>query len=549
MERNLERMAGRRYDLLVIGGGINGTAILRDAALRGLRAALVEGEDFGWGTTARSTRLIHGGLRYLEHFEFGLVREGLREREILLRTAGHLVRPLPFLTPLYAHSRVGPIKLKMGMLLYDLLSWGKSLPSHRWYDKGTTLRLEPGLTERGLAGAMLYYDGQVELPERLCLENLLQAVQHGADVANYAPVRELVLEGRAVKGAVVEDALTGARYTLFARVVVNATGPWVDLFSSRMLKPGSNRMRLTKGTHILLPPFVNHAIVILAESDGRLFFALPWRGYTLVGTTDTDFEGDPGRVRPSGDEIEYLLRETRRIFPRAPLGPVYWATAGVRPLARDGAGDAGATSRRHRIVDHREEGYEGILSVLGGKITNQRFVAEETVDIAAKMLRTPARSVTARRPYYGAVSGDFERFVERAAAEHTGSFGLTEAQVRRLARTYAGALPRLLDRIRKEPRLARPLVDGHPATLVEVHYGVEVEMVQRTQDFLLRRTGLGLDADLALELAPRVADAIGALRGWDRRRVEQDVEDYLAAIEPMRVDEAAWRALEADQGK
>src|SRR5690625_5228971 len=285
MKRNITNMQTTEYDVLIIGGGINGTAVARDAALRGMKTALVEKEDFGYGTTSRSTRLIHGGLRYLETFDFGLVREGLREREVLLRTAPHLVKPLPFLVPVYKGDNVGLFKLRAGMILYDLLSWDKSMPSYRFLSADEALQEEPHLKRENLSGAMIYYDGQVELPERVSVENVMQAAEAGADIANHAEVTEYIWEGNRVVGAHIRDTLTNETLDIRAKYVVNAGGPWIDEMNTRLLKQYKPQMRLTKGIHLLVPRMVNHAIVLLAQSDGRLFFAVPYYDYTLIGTT------------------------------------------------------------------------------------------------------------------------------------------------------------------------------------------------------------------------------------------------------------------------
>ena len=417
MKRQLEQMATKEYDVLIIGGGINGTAVARDAALRGLRTALVEKEDFGYGTTSRSTRLIHGGLRYLEHFDFGLVREGLREREVLLKTAPHLVKPLPFLVPVYKGDRVGIPKLRAGMILYDLLSWDKSMPSHRFLKVQEALEKEPLLNSENLVGAMVYYDGQVEMPERVSVENVLQAAEHGADIANHALVEKYLMDGARVVGARVRDLLTDKVYDVKAKFVVNAAGPWIDEMNSKLLEKYRPRMRLTKGIHLLIPQIVNHAIVLLAQSDGRLFFAVPYQGYTLIGTTDTDYAGDLDDIRATRDEVEYLVAETRRVFPSLPTDEIYYTTAGLRPLVRVEGKSEGATSRKHKIVDHAQDGYDGLLSLLGGKITSQRFFAEQTVDLITKRMGLKVPSPTRTKPFYGGDFDDLTRLQDEVVRE------------------------------------------------------------------------------------------------------------------------------------
>lgn len=533
MKRQLEHMKGREYDVLIIGGGINGTAVARDAALRGLSTALVEKEDFGYGTTARSTRLIHGGLRYLEHFDFGLVREGLREREILLKTAPHLVKPLPFLVPVYKGDRVGIPKLKAGMILYDLLSWDKSMPSHRFLKPQEALEKEPHLTSENLVGAMVYYDGQVEFPERVSVENVMQAAEHGAHIANHAMVEEYLWEGRRVVGARVRDTLTGSTFDIRAKYVVNASGPWIDEMNKALLDTYKPQMRLTKGIHLLIPKVVNHAIVLLAQSDGRLFFAVPYRGYTLIGTTDTDYQGDLDDIRANREEVEYLLAETKRVFPTLPTDEIYYTTAGLRPLVRAEGKSEGATSRKHKIVDHRVDGIDGLLSLPGGKITSQRFFAEQTVDLITKRLGMKVASKTRTLPFPG---GGFDdaNVLERSLVEEFGGKGISKSHIGRLIGLYGTKTRDILELAVREPELAQPVTPDSDILGAEVVYTVEHEMAVTTTDFMMRRSGQGLAPGQGLTEAPRVAAIIGELLGRDEAAIEQDVKDYHAFVDAMQ---------------
>jgi glycerol-3-phosphate dehydrogenase len=289
----------QHFDVIIIGAGINGAGIARDAAMRGLKVLLVDKSDPGSGTTSASTRLIHGGLRYLEHYEFGLVRESLRERETLLKIAPHLVRPLPITIPIYKHSRRGRATIRAGMIAYDLLSIGKSLPRHRMLSRRETLKQLPGLNPEGLLGSALYYDAQVEFPERLVLENVLAAREHGAEVLTYTRVTKLLTEGDSVSAVefVCEDGQTSC---VRADVVVNATGPWVDRLLEQAPVQSPRLIGGTKGSHIVVPAFdgaPTTAIYIEAQSDRRPFFIIPWNGNYLIGTTDVRFEDDPDEVR------------------------------------------------------------------------------------------------------------------------------------------------------------------------------------------------------------------------------------------------------------
>lgn len=531
MERDPNKLAETELDVLVIGGGITGAGVARDAALRGLRVGLVEMRDFGWGTTARSTRLAHGGLRYLEMFHFGLVRESLRERELLLKQAPHLVRPLPFLVPVYRTTRRGPLAIRLGMRIYDLLSYDKSLPTFRWYRRDELLRMEPNLTGSDLLGGALYFDAQIVLPERLCLENVQSAVHDGALVANYVAAEAIEVEeapqddASADQGRVhvmLRDLLSGDQFAVTARVVVNATGPWSD----QLGVSGAPQLRTTKGAHLLVPKLTEHAIVMLAERDGRIFFVIPWQEYSLIGTTDTDFEGDPGTAKADEVDVRYLIEETRRYFPHATIDPVYVTMAGVRPLLKqEGVDHPSSVSREHKIVDSHPGASYGILSVLGGKLTTYRSMAAEAVDQLARKLGNNAPSRTRDLPVYGGDFASMDALVD-ALRKASGTLGLSEVTLRRIAQVYGSQGHRIVALCHKDPRLARPIVDGAPDILAQVVYGVQAEMVRRSSDFIMRRTGIGLGQGTGEAAYPAVAALLREHLRWDDEETAQDRQDF-----------------------
>lgn len=539
MERSLAKMAAARFDLLVIGGGVNGSAIARDAALRGMRVALVEKRDFGWGTTARSTRLVHGGLRYLAHLDFALVREGLREREILLRTAPHLVRPMSFLTPVFDDTPTSFLALRLGMWLYDKLAWERSVPPHRTLSRAATLGEAPGIRPQGLRGALLYYDGQIAYPERLVAENLLQASEYGAQVANHAAVERLLVQGGKVGGAVVYDELASTPFEVRAELVVNAAGPWIDHLNDRWLPRYSEQLRLTKGIHLLTPRVSKHAVVLLAKRDGRLFFAVPWEGSSLIGTTDTDFTGDPDDVVADEDEVQYLIEESRRNFPGLRIDSVEYTTAGLRPLAAaPGRGATGssvsAVSRRHRLVDHAADGADGLLSVIGGKITNQRRVAEEAVNWAAKRLGHASPCRTGTQPHYGGDLESWGQFEPEAVRRGVEQYGLTSACAQRLVRLYGSWFEAVLRPAGADRTLLRPVAPQSLLLGAEVMYAAQVEMARHTSDVLLRRTGLGLLPGQGRKEAPAVAELLGAVYGRTSDEVAHDLACYRDELAQMQ---------------
>ena len=376
------------YDVVIIGAGINGAGIARDAAMRGLKVLLIDKGDPGCGTTSASTRLIHGGLRYLEHFEFGLVRESLRERETLLKIAPHLVKPLPIAIPIYKAGRRGRLTIHAGMILYDLLSWGKSLPGHRMLSRAQTLERWPGLNPEGLVGSALYYDAQVEFPERLVQENVRSAREFGAEVLTHTLVTGFAVENGKVSGVelVSED---GQKHFAEAGMVINAAGPWIDYVLEQVPVESPKLIGGTKGSHLIVPSFPTapaNAIYLEARSDGRPIFIIPWNKQYLIGTTDVRFEDNPDEVRCEQWEIDYLLAETNLAFPGAGLtrGNILDTYSGVRPLPVTGDKAEENITRRHFIREHPR--LPNLLSIVGGKLTTYRSLAEECVDLIFRKL-------------------------------------------------------------------------------------------------------------------------------------------------------------------
>jgi len=542
------RLGEETWDLLVIGGGITGAAAARDAAGRGLKVALVEANDLGSGTSSASSRLVHGGLRYLETFDFRLVFEASAERRRLLALAPHLVHPLPFVFPVFRGGPTPFYKLRAGMWLYDGLSLFRNIARHTILSADDVRREEPGLRADGLMGAARYHDASVD-DARLTLANARGAHEAGAAVVPHAEVVGFLQDGGGVRGARVRDCLGAARETteVRARVVLNATGPWSDTLR-RLADPGAPaRLRPTKGVHLMLKRERvgnRSAIIFQSPVDGRVMFVLPWGLHTYVGTTDTDYDGSPAEVRAEPEDVRYLLESANSVFPAAALteADVLSTWAGVRPLlaphrsANEGL-SAGATSREHEIWWDRS----GLLSIGGGKLTTYRVMARQVVDRAARRLREKhgvesGVSPTADLPLPGAPDGPWEEFLARLRAD-AAALGVGEDAGEHLARAYGDDALALLDAVRADPSLGARIADGLPYVWAEVAHAVRAEMAMTLRDVMERRLHLFHEAaDGGLSAARQVAGRMAREPGiaWDDAEVERQLESYREAVESTR---------------
>ena len=494
--------------MVIVGGGINGCMLARETARAGLCTALVEKLDFGAGVTSRSTRLIHGGLRYLERFQFGLVRESLRDREVLLRDFKGLVEPRAFLLPHYRSDTRPAWYIAAGLALYRLLGAGGSSPAPRRMSAAETLALQPGLDPQDLQCGFEYFDCQAEFPERLALEAALQAAEAGAEIGNHTRATGFVIRRSAVEGIHVEGP--DGKDVLRGRLVVNAAGAWIDRVLALLPDPPRDPLlRLVNGAHIVVrgfPGSPRHAVYREARSDNRPFFVIPWRGLHLIGTTESTFEGDPDTVAPSRQEMQYLIDETNHLFPAAALQPesVLYAYCGSRPLVNAKGANLNAVSRGHAVVDHeRTDGIQGLLTMAGGKLTTAPTFATETLRVVARKLGVPIRQT------------------EPSAAAHAANDAPP-----RIARLYGPRALELMRYMKSAPELSRPLCAGCETTHGEILFAVERERARTLGDILLRRIGLAFDGRHDPSLARRVAAVAGPALGWDESRQAREVARY-----------------------
>lgn len=536
MFRNIQGMSGKRHDVFVIGGGITGAFIAWDCSLRGLKVALVDKGDFGAATSAATSKLIHGGLRYLKSLEVGLVRESLQERRILQIIAPHQVYPIPFVFPAYGWGMRGLPAVLSAMVFYDTLSYDrkwindddKKIPVHGKFTAEEVLEKAPVLDPRELKGGALYYDCQMYSPERLTLEVISSAHEYGANVANYAFAEDLVISGDRVKGVRVRDLLSDKLYEVRAEVTVNAAGPWADLLLGKARGVKHHGMIRSKGIHIITKPLHKDHAVVLQTKGGRHFFILPWRGHSLIGTTDMVYKGDPDDFRVTRKDIFNFLDEINQTVPSAGLKPsdVLSQYGGLRPIVEKETSveiEVYDASRKYEISDHEQkDGIKGFITAIGGKYTTSRNMARLLVDIVCKKLgRGNIPCLTHTTPLFGGEIGRYASFVERAKKKKPG--GLSDPAIENLCRNYGSRYPDVMQCNQK--KCFDAICDQFPDIWAEVYYAIHEEMSLRLSDVLFRRTGLCTLGNPGHKVIEMVADVMARELKWGKSRKRNEIEN------------------------
>jgi glycerol-3-phosphate dehydrogenase len=554
----IEAIAGQRFEVVVIGGGITGAGVALDAASRGYSVALLERGDYAVGTSSRSSKMIHGGLRYLQNLDLGLVREALLERQLMVQLAPHLVYPTPFLIPSFGEDRRDR-KVGAGLNMYDVMATTRvgrsrremrsskdededfywSPDRHRTIDRDELLEMVPSLEPRDPNDAYLFYDCQTD-DVRLVLTILGEAERFGAVMLNGAEVTDVLSADGRASGVAVLESESGERFEVEADNVVNATGVFADRIRPEEVIEEEDvpRIKPSRGTHLLIDRerlSTGSAACIVPAGSGRQIFALPWYGRTLVGTTDNDYEGDTEHPHPSDDDVAYLLAAVNDFFGlELGRGDLVGAYAGVRPLLATG------DPKKSVDISRKAELYEtssGMLTITGGKLTTWRRMAKMTVDRLVEREGREAPCHTAEIPL-----GMPARPEDLGAPE-----GVGEESLEQLGFRYGHAARTVLKLAREDPKLAAPIVEGRPDLLAEVVVAARLEQARTVADVLLRRTRLGLLAAPQLRdgaVARRVAEALGGELGWSRRQVRREADDWPAAVAEAGVDPASRGASE-----
>ena len=517
----------------MIGGGITGAAVAYDAASRGLRVALVEKSDFGCATSAATSKVIHGGLRYLKTFEFGLVRESLGERRIMENIAPNFVYPMRFM---FINPR---FDMKIGLHVYDLLAYdkrftwdrSKKIPNNYGLSRDEVIREEPNVKRDGLKGARVFYDCQCISPERLTLTFIKSAVHYGAKVSNYTKVEDFVITGGGgITGIVARDLLDGSTHTISGKVIVNCTGPWADITLKLAKKADANeKIRRSEGIHLIVKRLTsNHAVGTMVKKQH--FFLIPWRGHSLIGTTDKEYDGDPDDYCVTRQSIQELLDTVNGDFGNdnfIQYNDVLFAYGGLRPLLDAKGEDVHTTTRKYEIFDHADEGLSGFITVEGGKYTTSRNLAKNVLKAVEKRLGGKlGKCKTDTRRLVGCEIEDIEKFIGDIKQENS---DFTTTTVEYLGRNYGTEYDRVLTLARKDSRLAE-VVNDDGEILAQVIYAIQHEMAVTLKDIFFRRTGIGTLGNPGKKVVAKVADIAAGEFGWSAERKQKEILDIQKAF-------------------
>ena len=524
----------KEYDLVIIGGGITGAAVAYDAASRGLSVALLERDDFGSKTSSATSKLIHGGLRYLANFELGLVRESLRERRILENIAPNFVYPIPnMIITDKKFIKSAKFAIKLGMILYDILSfdkkftWDKSkkLTAHRSMSRGETIKEEPLVEKSDLTGSLVYYDCASIFPERLTLAFIKSALFSGAEAANYMEVTGFTFNGNRVTGVTAKDKTRDKKVSVSGKLVINCAGPWADRVLNLTGKnPHEEVLRRSEGIHIITKKLTEKHLVTAMTPSGRHIFIIPWRGYSIIGTTDKEYLGSPDDWKVTRESIDELIAEINASFSekiKISYTDVLHSYGGLRPLVEDQTEDVYESSRKYEIFDNSKDGIEGLLTVEGGKYTTSRNLALHVVNEACNKLNIKAvKSETDKNYLAGSEIEDIEAFVQYCISLYD---KFDKRQVEYLARIYGTEIDNIMNLASRDKKLSE-ILNNDGEILAQVAYAVNEEMAFTLNDILFRRTGIGTLGHPGKDVLKKVADTAAKILGWDASRKKAEID-------------------------
>lgn len=536
LKRYIEEGGPDKFDLVIVGGGITGAAVAYIAAARGLSVALFEKKDYGGATSAATSKLIHGGLRYLANGELKLVRESLRERRILGNIAPNFVYPLPFILPMYKRWRGNIWKMLMGMYLYDALSYdkkdtwdrSKKLENHRLINHRKTIRVEPNLKKENLRNAFYFFDYQSIFPERLTLAFIKSAAEYGASVSNYTPVEGFVFgDGRKITGVRVKDIFTGRTREVHAGLVVNCGGTWADKILSLAAGDGESKHRVkrSEGIHIITKKIAGNHVVSLQKADGGHMMIMPWREHSLIGTTDKEFLGDPDEYKVSMESIDEIIENVNTNYGRKiSREDIIHAYGGLRPLVDDQTKGSYETSRKYEVYDNAIDGIDGMITVEGGKYTTSRSLAREVLRlISVKLSRTLSDPVSDNLYLSGCEIRDMKQFMIR---QHLNYKDFSRNTVEYVSRNY-GTESQVVFRIARSNTRFAEEVSHDGEILAEVVYAIQYESAKTLRDIMLRRTGIGTLGNPGKAVIDKIASLAAGMMGWNERRKEDEIASLM----------------------
>jgi glycerol-3-phosphate dehydrogenase len=540
LKRYIEEVAGNEFDLIIIGGGITGAAVAYIAAARGLTVALFEKKDYGGATSAATSKLIHGGLRYLANMEIRLVRESLRERRILGNIAPNFVYPLPFVFPNYKRWKGNIWKILVGMYLYDLLSydkkdtWDKSkqLPNHKVISYLQTIRQEPNLKKDNLRNSVYFYDYQSIFPERLTLAFIKSAVEYGAKVSNYAPVEAFIYDtAHRITGVEVKDLFSGQTISFHAGLIVNCGGTWADRILN--LAAGKNlpafKVKRSEGIHIITEKIAGDHVVSLQREDGGHLMIMPWRGHSLIGTTDKEYDGNPDDYYVSKESLVEVIKAVNDNFGKKISPPdIKHAYGGLRPLVEDQSKNSYQTSRKYEVYDNAVDGIEGMITVEGGKYTTSRSLALEVMKmVSSKLNITLSESVSDNLYLSGCEIRDMKQFMIK---QHLNYTDFSKQTIEYVSRNYGTDSKVVFQIARDDPRFAEVISQDGEIT-AEVVYAIKYESAKTLKDIMLRRTGTGTLGNPGKDIIGKITEIAAEMLNWDQKRIEEETASMMKVYE------------------